>query len=281
MRFKLLSLAAAACLALPMAVQAQTLDRIKETGLLKIGFRTDTAPLSFLNDAGQPAGYAPILCGGVAQAIANQLKMDNLEARFFPVDAENRFDKIISGEIDLLCGAATITLRRQAVVDFSLPIYVDGTAFMVLKGKESKFEQLGDKKLGVREGTTTQEAVTNTLKAANASGTLVTFQNHADGFAALEAGEVDAYFADQSILLGMLAKSGKDGPFEVSGEILTIEKQGLAMTRGDSDFRLLVDTALSKMYADGTVEDVFRQSLPGATPGIAFSALFMIAPTLP
>jgi len=109
------SLLATALLALPAS--AQTLERIKESGELKLGYRADAAPLSFTDEDGQPAGYSVLLCAGVAQAIANKLQMTDLLATFHAVDATDRFDKVASGEVDLLCGAATITLSRRELVD--------------------------------------------------------------------------------------------------------------------------------------------------------------------
>ena len=88
MRIFTYSLLAGILLALPaLPVAAQTLERIKQTGELKLGFRTDASPLSYVDENGQPAGYSPLLCTGIAQAIANQLKMSDLLATFHAVDA--------------------------------------------------------------------------------------------------------------------------------------------------------------------------------------------------
>ena len=50
------------------------------------------------------------------------------------------------------------------------------------------------------------------------------------------------------------------------------------MTRGDSDFRVLVDRALSEMYATGAMEQILAQAIPNLSPGLALQALYMIAP---
>lgn len=269
---------AGAFLALPAS--AQTLDRIKETGQLNLGFRTDAAPLSFQRASGEPAGYAPQVCVHVGQAIANVLKMDNLQANFVAVDAANRFDKVANGDIDLLCGAATITLSRREHVDFSAPIFVDGTAILQMKGAPGTFADMAGKKLGVRGDTTTQEALENSLKSAGMEAEVVTFVSHDAGIAAMENKEIDAYFADQSILAGLFFNSDKADNFQMSNEILTIEKQGLALARGDAEFRLLVDTALSELYANGTMQKIFADAIPGVQPGLAMRALYVIAPTV-
>ncbi len=274
----ILSIAAAALFAAPVA--AQTLDRIKETGQLKLGYRVDAAPLSYQRVGGEPAGYSPNVCVQVGQAIANHLVLDDLEAIFVPVDASDRFEKVASGEIDLLCGAATITLGRRAMVDFSIPTFVDGTSLIVPKGSSGKFADFAGKKLGVRMDTTTEQALNNSIESAGMDAKVVKFDGHRAGMVALENGEIDAYFADQSIIAGLRMASPKANELQMSKEILTLEKQGLALARGDTEFRLLVDTAISKMYANGEMARIFQNEIPGGVPGIALQAMYLIAPTV-
>ncbi|MEX0318437.1 MAG: amino acid ABC transporter substrate-binding protein [Ruegeria sp.] len=277
---RILSLALTAAV-LATGVSAQTLDRIKANNEIRFGFRTDAAPLSYVNDQNRPDGYSPRVCDRIAQAIANRLKLSELNVQFLPVEPNNRFDKVASGEIDLLCGAATITLSRREKVDFSIPTYVDGTAVLLPRAADTGLASLAGKKVGMRSATTTEEAVTNSFAAAGIEAEMVRFASHPAGIKALAAGEIDAYFADQSILLANYIAAGLTDGFKMSQEILTIEKHGLALAKGDDEFQLLVDGVLSQMYADGTMEEIFRAALPGVEPGDALKALFVLAPTLP
>jgi len=279
MRTIILSLLAATLLAVPAS--AQTLERIKQTGELRIGYRTDATPLSFTDERGLPAGYTPLLCTGVAQAIANRLNMSDLTATFHPVDTTDRFDKVASGEIDLLCGAATITLSRREKVDFSVPVYVDGTAVLLPKVASDDLKDLIGKRVGVRLGTTTEQALTNTMTDAGVEAEVSKFADHKAGLEAMRNNEIDAYFADQSILFYLAFSGETKDMFKVTSSILTIEKQGLAMARGDADFRLLVDSAISDMFEDGTMEDLFQRALPGANPGLGIQAMNIMSPTIP
>ena len=62
---------------------------------------------------------------------------------------------------------------------------------------------------------------------------------------------------------------------------LTVEKQALALPRGDDDFRPAVDGAISELYRSGGIARIFAANLPGAKPGLALKALYLIAPDLP
>lgn len=275
--FKIVGVLLATVLALPAT--AQTLERIIETGELKLGYRTDAAPLSFAEADGKPAGYSPLICVSIAQHIANQFMLENLDVTFVQVDTTDRFERVANGEIDLLCGASTITLERRELVDFSVPTYVDGTAVMVAKGYEGGLETFAGKKVGVRAGTTTFEALTSSFADEGIDADIIAFDSHEAGLTAIETSQITAYFADQSILVYMYFNSEFQNTLQLSDEILTIEKQGLALARGDADFRLAVDAALSKMFFDGSMEEIFKSTMPGISPGAAIRAMYLTSPT--
>ncbi|MEM8776659.1 MAG: amino acid ABC transporter substrate-binding protein [Pseudomonadota bacterium] len=268
-------------LVLASSATAQTIDRIKETQQIKLGYRVDAPPLSFLDSQNLPAGYSPMICSELAKEIATVLKIDDLNVEYVPVDTKNRFDKVANGEIDLLCGAATITLERRKLVDFSIPTYVDGSSVILPRDGAKSMTELDGKTVGMRSETTTEQAVKNSFESAGLEARMERFNNHKNGINALVSGQIDAYFADMSILLAYYVSDNLSNRFRLLDDILTIEKHGLALKRGDSEFRLLVDTGLSKMYARGTMQRAFKSVLPGADPGVALRALYMISPTLP
>jgi polar amino acid transport system substrate-binding protein/glutamate/aspartate transport system substrate-binding protein len=110
---------------------------------------------------------------------------------------------------------------------------------------------------------------------------VVPVENHADGLAALEESRIDAYFGDQSILFGLYFSSDLAEGLVVSENTLTVEKQGLALARGDSDFRLAVDRAISELFLSGNMAGFFREAFPGARPGLGLEALVLLGPDLP
>lgn len=264
-----------------MPAWAQTLERIKETKQLNIGYRIDAPPLSYAQSDGQPAGYSPLICVGLAQEIANKLEMADLEVVFQPVDTKNRFEKVASGEIDLLCGASTITLGRRELVDFSVPTFVDGAAVLLPNDAGAGLSDLAGKKVGVRTETTTERALATSLGAAGVEATTERFADHDAGLEALIDGQIDAYFADQSILMYSFFSKNMSEDFLFPEQLLTLEKHGLAMAKGDSDFRLLVDSMLSDMFANGSMQKYFSDAFPGAKPGQATQAMYLLSPTLP
>jgi polar amino acid transport system substrate-binding protein/glutamate/aspartate transport system substrate-binding protein len=274
-----LSLAAMTCAGAASA--AGTLDRIRESGEIRLGYRLDAAPLSFADAEGLPAGYSVKVCEGVAARLQAALGLAELRREWVTVTTEDRFDAVSEGRIDLLCEAATVTLTRREQVDFSIPTFIDGAAVLLRKGSEPTFEALAGKRIGVHDATTTEDMLRKSLEEQGITAEIVETGSHQDGLAGLLAGEIDAYFGDQSVLIGLLLSSPERETLALSDNTLSVEKHALALARGDTDFRLAVDRAISALYTEGEMIRAFEAALPGIEPGIAIRALFLIAPELP
>jgi polar amino acid transport system substrate-binding protein/glutamate/aspartate transport system substrate-binding protein len=238
--------------------------------------------LSFRDSKGQPAGYTVMVCQAVAEEIAAQLSIPPIKIDWQLVTTINRFEAVVDGRIDLLCGAASITLARREFVDFSRPIYVDGAAVLLRSDSTiSMFDDLVGQRIGVHAGTTTENVVRRALATTSMPAEVVTFSSHTDARRAIETGSIAAYFGDQSILHELQASSANPAGLTVSRNLLTLEKQGLAMPRGDSDFRLAVDKALSQLYSSGRMIGIFKAAFPGIDPGLALRSLFMLGGDTP
>jgi polar amino acid transport system substrate-binding protein len=109
---RLIALFAVGCITLATAAPAAaaTLDRIRETGRIKLGYLVDARPFSFQNAAGEPEGYAIMLCQQVAVRVKAQLALSELAVDWVPVTIESRMSQVQQGGIDLLCTPASETL---------------------------------------------------------------------------------------------------------------------------------------------------------------------------
>ena len=68
----------ALCVAPGFAVGG-TLDQIKKSGEIRVGYRTDAPPLSFNDTSGQATGYSVELCKRIAAAVKDHLKLKDLK----------------------------------------------------------------------------------------------------------------------------------------------------------------------------------------------------------
>ena len=104
-----------------------------------------------------------------------------------------------------------MTLARRELVDFSLFTFVDGAGVLLRADSPQDMKGLAGKKIGVRAGTTTEQALRNTLAQTSIAAEVVTVESHDDGLKRLEAGEIAAYFADRGILLFLAAEEPGQG----------------------------------------------------------------------
>ena len=253
-----------ALLCLPFATTAatewtQTLNRITETGEMNLGFREDQAPMSFGHSDGQAVGYSVDLCKYIASMVVETLGKTTIQVNFVPVTAASRFEAIESGKIDILCGATTKTLSRAAVVGFTQPTFVTGGSLLSLKG--STFDQISDlagKRVAVVDNTTTIETLEKALAKLEIEAEVIPVTSTSQGMNLLDSGEVDVLTADQVVLIGqVITRDGRDR-YVVSRQLYSFEPFALAIPRGDVDFQLVADRALSRLYRSGEIIKVFN-----------------------
>ena len=255
------------------AAAAGVLERVAETKTLRLGYRTDTPPFSAEPKPGERVGYSLDLCRAVADAVKYELKLRALIVQYVPVGAENRFDMIEQGEIDLLCGATTVTLSRRARADFSLPTFVDGAGVIIRNDLAiAGLEDLAGLRLAVRAGTTTEHA----LRASFPDADIQMLTVHQDGIKALLANTADAYFADRTLLQFLKAENPEASDLQIAEEYLTVEPYALALPLADSRFRLLIDRTISALYANGQINEIAAQAFGGAEVSKLVKTLYQI-----
>lgn len=277
----LLAATALAC-AIPAAAASATLDRIKEKGAITFAYRDGATPFSFKDREGRIRGYSVDLCTRVAMAIQRELSLRELKIEWLPVDASTRLEAVTSGKADAECGTTTITLTRMRTVDFSLPIFVDGGSIVVpAKSKLARLADFKGKRIAVIAGTTTEEALTRSLKAAEATAVLVPVKNGAEGMAQLTQRRVDGYAGDRVVLAGLRLRARFPEEFTLLGSDFSYEPYALVLPRGDADFRLAVNRALAGLYRTGDIDPIFQRWLGNlGKPGTLLHAMFYLN-TLP
>jgi ABC-type amino acid transport substrate-binding protein len=267
-------------LALPAAALADTLAGIKERGTIRLGVRTDATAFSYKNELGEPAGYTVELCRAIATDLKHHLDLADLTVEYVEVTTQDRFDAVTEGRIDLLCGATTVTLARRAIVDFSVPTFHTGMGVLFRADGPGSFTELAGRTIGMRLGTTTEDVLERALADAGLRATFVGLDSHQDGVAALLDGSIDAYFADRAILLFLQVASDEPQQLRVSDRLFSHEPYALAMPLGDTEFRLAVDSAISRIFRSQLLERIYAASFGDSQPGDVLRAVFLLS-TLP
>jgi polar amino acid transport system substrate-binding protein len=243
------------------SVSAQTLDTIKQSKTIRIGYIADEKPFSFKKADGSPTGYTIDLCRRIADEVGRSVS--GLKKTYVETTLSDGFEATKDGKIDLLCGATTINLVRRESVDFSQPIFLTGASALLRRDSPDYLQILFlDKRpvsdinlksptqsaIGVRAGTTTGATLRDAIGPDVPQTRIVDFDTHEDGLKALEDHKIDAYFADRSLLIGLADHAGNPSELELGSRLFTHEPYGIALRRDDSAFRLLVDRTLTGFY---------------------------------
>jgi len=243
-----------------MAAEPDTLQKIRASNTITLGYREDARPFAYTGDDGKPAGYSVELCTRIAATIARQLGLTNLQTKWVKVTPENRLTSVINGTIDLECGSTTASLSRQEQVDFSLMTFVDGGSLLVTDASGVHgIATLDGKKVAVVPGTTTEKALTIAIAKRGVKTTVVQVKNHAEGVAALDNQTIDAYASDRTLLIGMGRTSKSPEKLSLVDEYFSYEPHGFVLRRGDAAFRLAVNRSLASMYRSGEVAPIFEK----------------------
>ncbi|MGI9481640.1 MAG: amino acid ABC transporter substrate-binding protein [Hyphomicrobiales bacterium] len=254
---------------------ADVMKNVRETGVLKIGYREDAEPFSFINSQGVPAGYSISLCRAVESYLKSDLKLTSVKAKYVPVNSADRFKKLQEGEVDLLCGATSATLKRRELVDFSIPTFITGATVMVRRDGPQSLADMKGRKIGVLAATTTAEALLKTLEKFSVNAEVVPVSSHNDGFAKLQNNEISAYFGDRAILVTLVRRLAGEKNIGVSTRLFSLEPYAIGLPRGDSNFRLVVDAAISKVFRSPQIQKIYQQAFGNEPPSDLLKALFV------
>ncbi|MCK9215713.1 MAG: amino acid ABC transporter substrate-binding protein [Rhodoferax sp.] len=227
-------------LAVVPAHAGKTLDGIKARGQVVCGVNTGLAGFSAADSNGKWTGLDVDICRAIAAATLG----DPEKVKYVPLNAQQRFTALQSGEVDVLSRNTTFTLTRDASLGLHATVvtYYDGQGFMVpVKSKIKSAKQLKSQTVCVQSGTTTEKNLTDYSKANNLNIKPVVFEKLEAAENAYFTGRCIAYTTDASGLASTRNKVAKD-PNEhlILPELISKEPLGPMVRRGDDEWFAIV-----------------------------------------
>jgi general L-amino acid transport system substrate-binding protein len=210
---------------------------------------TGLAGFSAADSSGNWSGLDVDICKAIAAATLG----DATKVKYVPLNAQQRFTALQSGEIDILSRNTTFTLTRDGSLGLSQTVvtYYDGQGFMVpVKSRIKSAKQLKNQTVCVQSGTTTEKNLTDYSKANNLNIRPVVFEKVEAATGAYFAGRCVAYTTDASGLASVRNKEAKN-PAEhlILPELISKEPLGPMVRRGDDEW-----FAISKWVIYGLLE---------------------------
>ncbi len=239
------ALAVAAAAATPAV--ADTLDTVRERGVVHCGTTTGFAGFSAPDDQGNWKGLDIDLCRAVAAAVFG----DASKFKAVPLNSQQRFTALQSGEVDVLTRNTSITQQRETALGLlgaGINFY-DGQGFMVPRSLEVKSaKQLDGATICLQTGTSNENTLADWARANKISYKPVVIEKFDEVVNAFAAGRCDVFSTDASGLASIRSsRLANPADYAVLPEIISKEPLGPMVRQGDDRWLNIVKWTLYAM----------------------------------
>ena len=230
----LMAMLVVGCVAQPQA--KDTLSKIKDSGEINIGYSND-APVSYKTATGEITGESVELL---------RHALSDLHVKMVPhlTDFGALIPGLQAGRFDIIAAGMYITPERCRAVRFSTPTFSTGSTFIVKAGNPKKltnFELIRDNSNALL-GVVTAALEAKFAKSAGVPDQRIKyFPSSQEGFAAVNAGRIDAYAYEYVSGRWFISIEGKNWGLENTPLIAKANNKsiiahgGLALRQGNAD----------------------------------------------
>ncbi|WP_025035651.1 amino acid ABC transporter substrate-binding protein [Bradyrhizobium sp. DOA9] len=245
-----------------------TLQKVKETKKITLGYQEASVPFSYLDGNQKPVGFAMDICLGIVEAVKKQLGISDISVETVAVTSSNRIPLMVNGTLDLHCSATTNNADRQKQVAFTNTHFLSATRFAARKAANIRtIDDLKGKAVTAVAGSVnlTQLAKVNTER--NLGINIMPAKDQAEAFLLLETDRAQAYALDDVQLAVAIARSKEPQAYMISEEAFSKpEPYGIMLRREDAPFKALADRATAELYASPEIEVLYKKWLQSPTP---------------
>lgn len=232
---KRLLAAATLFLGLTGSLHAATLDDIKARGVLKCGVNPNLQGFAAKGEDGTWAGFDVDFCRAVAAAALG----DPAKVEYVPLTAQQRFEAVSSGAVDVLARNTTWTMERETKMKLRFPAitYHDGQGFIVKKllGVTSALN-LSGAAICFQTGTTSEPNVEDFFREKEMVFQPVRFETLDDLIKAFDEGKCDTMTTDVSFLYAVRLRLSNPDDAIVLQDVISKEPLGPVIRQGDDQW---------------------------------------------
>lgn len=266
----LLTLAGMAAASASPTGEGPSLTRIRETGVIVMGYRPASPPFSYLDSNLKPIGYSVELCERIVGALKQRLRLPDLEVKRIAVSSATRLPLMANGTLDLECGITTNTAERARSQAFSITMFVAETKLLTRAGERvQSLEELRGKPVASTIGTTSIQFLARANEQQGLNLRILAGLDDPEAFQLLRSGRATAFMMDDVLLRSQVAQVALSTPgeaYEISDKALTLEPYGIGMNRDDPGFKKMVDEVLVALYRSGEIHAIYKRWFESPIP---------------
>jgi glutamate/aspartate transport system substrate-binding protein len=258
-----------------------TLQKIKETGTITLGYRESSVPFSFLDGQQKPVGISMDLCSAIVEKVKQQLNLPKLEVKQVAVNSSNRIPLVVNGTVDVECGGTANNAARQKQVSFSVATFVSQPMWLArVDAKASKPSDLKGKTVVVTQGSNAVAFARKFNDEQKMDLTIIQAKDHGESMLTLDSGRAAAWLEDDILLAGEKANSRNAAAFALIPSGLDIIYYGLMLKKDDAQFKALVDGVIAGLMKSGEFNKLYAKWFESPIPPRNVSLSFVMSDRL-
>jgi polar amino acid transport system substrate-binding protein len=267
MRRTYLAAVALATVAAAGTAQADKLDDIIASGVLRCAVVLDFPPMGSRNADNNPVGFDVDYCNDLAAALG--VTPEYVETPF-----PDRIPALVSGRADVGVASTSDTLERAKTIGFSIPYFAFTNVVLTREDAGiADFEGMAGKTVGSVAGTFEGIKLEENVKGWG-SGEFRPYQSQADVFLALSQGQIDATVVTSTVASSIIA-SGQYPGLTIAGDApYPIDYVSLIALREEYGLIDYLDLFVNQQVRSGRYQELYDKYVGGTAPELTISGVY-------
>ncbi|MDG2335320.1 MAG: transporter substrate-binding domain-containing protein [Myxococcota bacterium] len=228
------------------------INRIEQSGILRVGMSGDQPPFNAKTRNGEIVGIEPDLANALAAGLG-------VRAEFVQLPFGELLGSLEAGRVDIVLSQVTITPQRNRRVAFTTPYFITGKAILtgseiLAKAEKSQDLNIMGLRLSALAGSTSEEFIRTRMPSAR----LTTTADSDQAVKLVLNGSVDAMVADLPICVISVLRNPRAGLVTVSTPF-TFDPIGAALPAHDPLFLNLVENFMLNLEGSGLMEQLTQR----------------------
>ncbi|MBN3755998.1 transporter substrate-binding domain-containing protein [Paraburkholderia sp. Tr-20389] len=230
--------------------------------VVRVGTLADYAPFEYKDASGKLQGMEI----DIGKTMCDEMKV---RCQWVTMDFDALIPALKAKQIDAVLAQMSKTPEREQSVDFTR-IFTTAPVQLVAKqgsGVTDNPAALHGKTIGVQTASTHESYLRRRLPTNKSGINVKVYQTLDEAWLDLEAGRIDAVFADSTVAYDWLSKTGKKDGFDFVGKPIADaeifgEGTAIAVRKGDAPMKAMFDRSIAQVQTDGTFSTVNKRYFP-------------------